>query len=514
MSKRKRHTQIAVNLSESCERFVPQKVKTQVNQFFFINGILCCPFQVKSFRELGISATYAHIVPKSEQTVLTKMQDVVNHPGNLVPTIAIIHEQMELHKTLPGFSLEYLHGHPEQTGKDVYGVRLAAHIDGEHILLKFLHANQEVIMPEASRQFWFIHKHVFDLCHEAKGVAREPQRLQLLLNTVLFSTVASHIALPIIQRLTRESMKEHKASLLSKTPRSMLSQQQVSFKDVAEELLAKRSFELRSTWFVLEQTTDPPPEYCNIHILWCSQTKRTFDIISKEDFVFQHEYKELIRIYKGRTVARFKNMIYVIHFDDLIKHLKPGSLHSLRSTWTCSTSSSEICGDLNFQAGSLPQVDVPGFSSSGDHTGIIHGIAFSRSQRKHSAIPILASTQKAVHITSSNSIPAQRAEGDECAQAHVSKRQPHKHAGDMLKLLGFTRGTLVVVSKSSKAHAGKVCVVENFEHLLDGRVSVFNVYLKTHDGNSRFRIASSFLQRCAPKAGSNRYDESATGDDA
>ena len=285
MSKRKRHTQINVNLNENCERFVPQKVKTQVNQLFSINGILCCPFQVKSFKELGISATYAHIVPKSEQAVLTKMQDVVNHPGNLVPTSSIIHEQMELHKTLPGFSLEYLHGHPEQTGKDVYGVRLAPHIDGEHMLLKFLDANQEVIMPEASRQFWFIHKHVFDLCHEAKGVACEPQRLQLLLNTVLFNTVASHIALPIIQRLTRESMKERKASLLSKTPRSMLSQLQVSFKDVAQELLAKRSFELKSTWFVLEQTADhPPPEYCSIDILWCSQTKRTFDIISKEDF--------------------------------------------------------------------------------------------------------------------------------------------------------------------------------------------------------------------------------------
>ena len=496
MSKRKRHTQIALNLSENCERIVPQKVKRQVNPFFFIHGILCCPFQVKSFKQLGIRPTYAHIVPKCEQTVLTKMQDVVNHPGNLVPTIGIIHDQMELHKTQPGFSLEYLHEHPEQTGKDVYAVRLATHIDGEHILLKFIAANQEVIMPEASRQFWFVHKHVFDLCHEANGVASEPQRLQYLLNTVLFHTVASHIALPIIQRLTRESMKEHKASSVSKTPRTMLSQQQVSFKDVAQELLAKRSFELKSTWFVLEPTADPPAEYCNIHILWCSQTTRTFDIISKEDFVFQHEYAELIRIYKGRTIARFKNMIYVIHFDDLIEHLKPGSLTSLRSTWTCSTSSSGICGDLNIQAGVLPQVDVPGFSSSADHTGIIHGIAFSRSQRKHGALPIPASTQKAVHPSSSStSIPAQRPEGDECVQAHVSKRQPHKHAEDMLKTLGFTRGTLVVVSKSSKAHAGEVCVVENFEHLLDGRVRVFNVYLKTRDGNAHFRIPSSFLQR-------------------
>ena len=67
-------------------------------------------------------------------------------------------------------------------------------------------------MPEASRQFWFIHKHVFDLCYEAKGLAREPQRLQHLLNTVLFQAVACHIALPTIQKLTLELMKEHKAS--------------------------------------------------------------------------------------------------------------------------------------------------------------------------------------------------------------------------------------------------------------------------------------------------------------
>ena len=73
-----------------------------------------------------------------------------------------------------------------------------------------------------------------------------------------------------------------------------------------------------------------------------------------------------------------------------------------------------------------------------------------------------------------------------------------------------------MVSKSSKAHAGEVCVVENLECLLDGRVRVFNVYLKTRDGNSHFRIPSSFLQRCAPQVGANtnRGDESAAGDGA
>ena len=293
MSRRTRHTQIAVNLSEVRERYVPQRVKAEVNELFLVNGTLCCPFQLKSFRELGISATYAHVVPKSEQTILTKMQDVVNHPGNLVPTINIIHEQMELHRSLPGFTLKYKHAHPEHVGKDIYGVRLAEHIHGEHILLKFLRPGQTVIMPEASRQFWYIHEYVFNLCHGAQGDGVEPQHQQSLLNTVLFNTVACHIALPIVPKIVRTSNKDGKKTVRwGEGASPMLAQQPVSFEDAAQELLAKRSFELKAAWWEPDQTspTHQLPEYCKIHILWCSHTKHTFDITSEDDFVFQEEY--------------------------------------------------------------------------------------------------------------------------------------------------------------------------------------------------------------------------------
>ena len=87
--------------------------------------------------------TYAHIIPKSEQSILTKKQDVVNHPGNLVPTIDTIHEQMELYRTLPGFTLICQRAHPDQTGKDIYAVRVAPHIIGEHILLRFIRTRRK-----------------------------------------------------------------------------------------------------------------------------------------------------------------------------------------------------------------------------------------------------------------------------------------------------------------------------------------------------------------------------------
>ena len=92
----------------------------------------------KSFKILGMNATYAHIIPKSEQSVLTMKQDVVHHPGNIVPTIDPIHEQMELHHALPGFTIVFLHHRPDRPGKDVYSVFFAPHITGDHILLKFL----------------------------------------------------------------------------------------------------------------------------------------------------------------------------------------------------------------------------------------------------------------------------------------------------------------------------------------------------------------------------------------
>ena len=93
--RKRRHMHVSVNLSELCERFIPQRIKERVNESFVDeNGILCCPFLLLSFIKLGKKVTYAHILPKSEQTILTKKQDVVYHPRNLVPTIDTIHEQL------------------------------------------------------------------------------------------------------------------------------------------------------------------------------------------------------------------------------------------------------------------------------------------------------------------------------------------------------------------------------------------------------------------------------------
>ena len=44
--------------------------------------LIYTPFLLKSFVKLGKRVTYAHVVPKSEQTVLTKKQDVVQLDEN------------------------------------------------------------------------------------------------------------------------------------------------------------------------------------------------------------------------------------------------------------------------------------------------------------------------------------------------------------------------------------------------------------------------------------------------
>jgi len=128
-------------------------VKQQVDKNFMNDeGLLCCPFLKESFLELGKRPVYAHVVPKCEQNILTKKQDVVNHPCNVVPTIGTIHEEMELHTTPPGFTLDYLRPHPCESEKCIFVLRLAPHIKRNHVLLKFVSAHQEVIMPSTAKE--------------------------------------------------------------------------------------------------------------------------------------------------------------------------------------------------------------------------------------------------------------------------------------------------------------------------------------------------------------------------
>ena len=111
----------------------------------------------------------------------------------------------------------------------------------------------------------------------------------------------------------------------------MLSQQKESFATLRPLLLAKRAFQLKSSWW---KSFNPSPnrEYCSIDILCCSFRTQRFDIISREDFVHESEYDEILRVYKGFPIKKFKHMVYVITFNDLVKYLRPGTLSSLLST--------------------------------------------------------------------------------------------------------------------------------------------------------------------------------------
>ena len=328
-------------------------------------------------------------------------------------------------------------------------------------------------MPHASRQFWHLHVHVFELCYQAKREIGDPQHMQSLLNTVLSNLVVTHIALPIIQRLTLGAFKEGKqsSSTTLNEPCTMLSQAQPSFAAVADALLTQRSFELKSSWFVLDMTTEPPPEYCDIYILWHSKSTRTFEIISRQDFVLQEEYDELIRVYKGRFIARFKQMIYVIRFDELVKNLKPGSLSSLRCPHLSSA-----------QVGVLPQVD----HSNGD----IHEAAFSR-MKKRKRSPASISSHKAAPPKA-----RLRAQSDcthsACAVRSLSRIRKGRLVEESSSV--FVKGTLMKVSSHAKAFAGDICAVQHVEHVLEGKAEVQMVYLELRDRSRTFKLPATLLQ--------------------
>ena len=466
MKRNKRHTQIALNLTENCERFVPQKIKTCVNQDYTIEGALCCPFIMLSFLALGKKPTYAHIVPKCEQSVLTQKQDVVNHPANLVPTIDIIHEQMELHQSIPGFTLDLVGAH-QLAGKDIYTVRMAPHITGKHLLLNFLVNGKEVVMPAASRQFWHIHRQVFDLCQQAKAQAGNAQGMELLLNTVLFNLVVNHISLPMIQRVARESLKERRKSP-SFDSNALLSQPKPSFAAAAAELLAKRNFELKSSWFSLDPNNGPPPEYYKIYILWQDCGRKSFDITSRQDFVHQSEYDELIRTYKGRCIKKFKNVVYTIPFDDLLNHLRPGSLSTLQNRWS--------------PADCLP-------SSSGDNSAAAFHEGAVLSRKKHRILQGGKSPEKARALKQRSVVSGT----DDTPIVDTPKRK-RKGRLAVEENGRFKMGTTITVPSRAKAYAGKVCTVQHVEHVLEGNREVQMVYLKHCDASKEFKLPASFLE--------------------
>ena len=379
MSRRQvRHTHISIDLRESEKRVIPQNVKAEVDKpFEDDNGVLCCPFVGEGFTKIGKPVVHAHIIPKSEQTILTKEQDVVYHPGNMFPTFDTIHEQIELHKKSPGLTLEYISPHPNQFGKDIYKVHLAPHITEQHMLLRCgVSAGQIVTMPVASRQFWHIHRQVFELCHAAASSSNEPLKV---LNSVLSNLVINHIALPIVQKLALASSKRGRSSL-EQLP--LLSQQQEpSFKILRPLLLEKRRFELQSSWWnAPDQASEP--EYYPIDILASTGSRRTFDIIARHDFVYQHEYDEIVRTYRGRYMTKFKDMVYEITFDDLVKNLRPGTLSSLVSDG--------IPGDQL-------EPHVPTGDGHGDGgSASFSGRAFERKQQKGSLPSKKKQTQPAV----------------------------------------------------------------------------------------------------------------------
>ena len=115
-----------------------------------------------TFDELGTARHFAHIVPKSVQGILSHKQDVVNNPDNIFPTIQVLHEAMELHQRQPAFTLVFVGAHPPFFDK--YTLKLAKGADEPHIIRRFVQDGQTVYMHESSRQYWEIHRRVFDVC--------------------------------------------------------------------------------------------------------------------------------------------------------------------------------------------------------------------------------------------------------------------------------------------------------------------------------------------------------------
>jgi hypothetical protein len=113
----------------------------------------------RQFEGSGSNCQLSHIIPKFAQQVLSKEQDVVNNPDNIIPTFSIVHEQMELKNATPNLSFKF----KEHQGEfDLYELVFSSSITHDNILLKIMSPGDNVLQHQSSFMFLQVHKRVFD----------------------------------------------------------------------------------------------------------------------------------------------------------------------------------------------------------------------------------------------------------------------------------------------------------------------------------------------------------------
>ncbi len=319
MSKRtQKKTQVVLDLTTRTNEVISTTVKHQVRAHYTRDGAFYDPFTEQTFADMCAGTVFAHIVPKVEQNILSRHQEISDNPGNIVPTTQPIHSHMELHHRAPAFTLFY--AQDAGNGYDEYLVRFAAHVTSAHELSRYLRNGQRVVIHRSSRVFWDIHASVFVRCQKAL-VDQTPQAT---LDNLLHELLVHHIAFPTVQKLLNKRKKQPCKTVEDQPPFNKLPS---NYPSLVQQVLGKRSFQFQTSWFV--GYTGAP--FCSIDVLNWSKKKCMLEFISKDDFPSDQleHYADLLKSYKGHVSSANKGLVYMITLKDFLRHVSGPDLQLL-----------------------------------------------------------------------------------------------------------------------------------------------------------------------------------------
>ena len=311
--------QVTVNVKRRAERHVPSSVRKTVASRYHNGEYPVCPLSKRQFEGSGSSCQLSHIVPKCAQQVLSKEQDVVNNPDNIIPTFSIVHEQMELKNATPNLSFKF----KEHQGEfDLYELVFSSSITHDNILLKIMSPGDNVLLHQSSFMFLQVHKRVFDSYSMLRAGNIETTHALCLGNLV-----TSYVLFSGAQRFLNERNKGliEEAKAEEKAGRK-LKKRKPSRADKVAEVLSMGTVELRSGWWRFPRSVKikERPVTLEVKMLKFNTSTKCFEMVIIGDFDDKTEMKSFCDNYTGVVGHKNKRTVYCISLGDFDEYVVKG----------------------------------------------------------------------------------------------------------------------------------------------------------------------------------------------
>jgi hypothetical protein len=224
---------------------------------------------------------YSHFIPKSEQSSLVAIE-LDDNVSNIMPTVEIIHTNMELFQRTPNLSFKF-HGSLNNQ-YDQYTVVLNSGLSMNHALRAAVGSRSTIVLPVGSRPFVDVHYRVF-CAHHGLNWSASP-RVAVAPNIAWFDQVQADLlfgltmmASPFVREVKKTAPRTSKFAPPSDAKVNSYPERYLS-PAAAQKLVHTHiqvSSELFPQWAV-------EPHMCNAFVVAHSGSKRTFELMFPDDY--------------------------------------------------------------------------------------------------------------------------------------------------------------------------------------------------------------------------------------